>query len=222
MRTTRHAVAHRMAPASASRHPQCPRASQRHPAAPDDRSRGVRPTARRHGCRHSVDHRWSGTAGAARSNPARSLCPGHLDQQPQPGQLCSQFEVNEWFRQRRSEECAVTQIEGHAGGADGTSMSMPIRLQNRRRQRRTVAALASALNSSTALFASRRRAGELSASRREGRQPIKWCGQQSPVRDQPVIAPNRSPVCGTNAPQISSARRRSQSCRSLASRSVLR
>ena len=35
-----------------------------------------------------------------------------------------------------------------------------------------------------------------------------------------VTAPNRSPVCGTNAPQMSSARRRSQSCRSLASRSV--
>ena len=92
--------------------------------------------------------------------------------------------------------------------------------QNRRRQRRT-RPRCGGWNSSMALFASRRRAGGLPAS--AVKAASRSSGADSNRQSGPtVVAPNRSPVCGTNAPQMSSARRRSQSCRSPASRSAFR
>ena len=96
------------------------------------------------------------------------------------------------------------------------------RTQNRRRQRRHARVLGAApLEQLDALLpASRRRAGGLPAS--AANAASRSSGADSNRQSGPAAAaPNRSPVCGTNAPQMSSARRRSQSCRSLASRSVL-
>ena len=132
-----------------------------------------------------ADTLW--TAAGTELSPHRAPIPFEIPvlavgQQSQPGQLCGQFKANERFRQRRSGECAVTQIEGHAD-ADGTSISMPIRRRTGGRQRRACRMLHAAaleqLDGTVRLAPSCRR---IVGVGREGRQPVQRCGQQSPIR----------------------------------------
>ena len=106
--------------------------------------------------------------------------------------------------------------------AGGTSISMPIGSQNRRRQCRPCGLLRAApleqLHSTVCLAPPCRR---IAAVRRKRCQPVERRGQQSPAR---AIRDRTKQITGLrlNAPQMSSARLRSQSCRSFASRSLRR
>ena len=112
------------------------------------------------------------------------------------------------------------QIEAHAADPSGTSSNMPI---GRRRGADNAVRLsrssARRWNNATALFASRRLAGGLSAS--AAKAASRSSGADKVFQPGRIGAkPNRSAVRGMCTPQTSSARNRSQRCSSAASRSA--